>query len=323
MTRGSTAWDRFWFAPEPTSTLALVRIAVGLLSLAWALSLLPDLLAFFSPGGVFHAQPAAQGPAVWGLLGIFNSDAAVVALYLVLVGASIALVLGFWSRIAAVLVFLALLSFARRAPSILNSGDGLIRNLALLLALAPSGAALSLDRWRRAKKQFWEFPARAPWALRLIQIQVSVLYLSTVWQKARGTTWNDGTAVSFAQRIHDLERFPLPSVLSHSLTLSNLQTFGTLAVELSLGVLVWNRVLRPYVLAVGVILHAGIDYSIRVGFFSFAIFASYVAFVPPETARAFILGLRDRARTRFRRVPGRTETSPGAGVAHSPAKEPG
>lgn len=300
--RATAAWERFWFAPQSTATLALVRIAVGLLALGWGLSLLPDLLAFFGSDGVIATQPD-QGKAVWGLLEVFPSDAAVVIAYVILLAASVTLILGFWSRLSALLVFVALLSFARRSPWVLNSGDGLVRIVAFYLVLAPSGAALSLDRLRAHRDRFWEFPERAPWALRLIQIQVSVLYVSTAWQKVRGITWNDGTAVSYSLRIEDLERFPLPGLVTESVIISNLATFGTLAVELAIGVFVWNRVLRPWVLGLGLGLHLGIDYSIRVGFFSYALFAAYVAFVPPARAEAVLLGARDRIKARRGRAP--------------------
>lgn len=288
------AWERFWFGPQATSTLALVRIATGAFSLGWALSLLPDLFAFFSEGGVVPGHPRHQGQGIWGLLELFPTDAALVAVYVAFIVASVALIIGLFSRLAALIVFLCLLSFSRRNGLVLNSGDGLLRVLSLFLVFSPSGSSLSLDRLRRAKDSFWDFPARAPWALRLIQIQLSVLYVSTVWQKVRGARWNDGTAVSYAQRVEDLERFPMPGVLKGDVTMANLQTFGTLAVELSLGILVWNRVLRPWVLGAGVVLHLGIEYSMRVGFFGFAIFACYLAFIPPETARSVILWVRDR-----------------------------
>lgn len=289
------AWERFWFAPQATSTLALVRIGTGLLCLGWALSLIPDLFSLFSDGGAVPEHPTGQGDAVWGLLDIFPSDAALIAVYLALLLGSVALTLGLFSRGAALVVLVCLLSFARRDVWALNSGDGLVRLLPLFLVFAPCGEALSLDRLRRVgRERFWEFPERAPWALRLIQIQLSVLYVSTVWQKVRGLNWNDGTAVSYANRIEDLERFPMPEIFTDSVTVSNVLTFGTLAVELSLGILIWNRVLRPYVIGAGVALHLGIDYSIRVGFFSFAIFACYLAFITPEAASRAILAVRDR-----------------------------
>ena len=250
--RARAAWERFWFEPESTATLVLVRIAFGTLAFLWGLSLLPDLFTFFGPDGILAEQPTDQGPGTWGLLGIVNSDAAVLVVYLGLLLGAVALVLGLWSRLAALVVFLALLSFTRRDPFVLNSGDGLIRIIALLLVLSPVGVAVSLDRLRTARDRLWEFPARAPWTLRLLQLQLSFIYVSTVWQKVRGTSWNDGTAVSYALRIDDLQRFPAPAFFTDSLTLSNLATFGTLAIELSLGLLVWNRVARPYVLALGV-----------------------------------------------------------------------
>ena len=64
--------------------------------------------------------------------------------------------------------------------------------------------------------------------------------------------------------------------------------------EFSLGVLVWNKVLRPWVLVLGVGMHLSIDYSIRVGFFSYAIFVAYLAFVTPGAAEWVIARARDR-----------------------------
>ena len=75
--------------------------------------------------------------------------------------------------------------------------------------------------------------------------------------------------------------------------LSELLTFGTLALEASLGILVWNRVARPWVLALGVSMHLGIDFFVLVGFFSFAMIVAYIAFVPAETASRRIIALRD------------------------------
>ena len=63
--------------------------------------------------------------------------------------------------------------------------------------------------------------------------------------------------------------------------------------ELSLAVLIWNRRLRPWVLLVGVSLHVGIESSIMVGFFSYAMLASYLCFIPPETSTRYVLATRD------------------------------
>ena len=78
MRRPSAAWRRFWFEPEETSTLALVRIAFGLVVLVWTLSLTRDADDFFTgsgilPGSSFQGEAAAS----WGLLDLFEGQLAV------------------------------------------------------------------------------------------------------------------------------------------------------------------------------------------------------------------------------------------------------
>ena len=293
-----SAWNRFWFEPAPTSTLALLRIALGLVVIAWTLSLAGDLFPFFGRHGVQPSPP--RPPGSWGMLALSDGDLALGALYASLLVSAAALAIGFHTRVAAVFVFVCLLSFERRSPYVFNAGDHLLRILTFYLMLAPAGAALSIDRWR-ARQRLWVFPARPPWALRLMQLQLSFVYVGAVWAKVRGTTWNDGTAISYALRLTDLERFPVPGFVTQ-LPISTLLTYSALGIELCLGILVWNRRLRPWVLLLGLLMHLGIDWSIRVGFFSLAVFVMYLAFIPPDRASAGIVSARDRvlaARSRF------------------------
>ncbi|MGI8429793.1 MAG: HTTM domain-containing protein [Solirubrobacteraceae bacterium] len=307
----SSGWERFWFAPQPTSSLALVRVCFGLVALGWTASLAPDLEGFFGHVGLLSGEPRDAG--VWGVLAVFHGDLAVQLLFAVLLLSCLALTIGYQTRLAAVLVFVGILSLERRDPYVFNTGDSLVRLIAFYLMLAPAGAALSLDRWRANRERFWECPPRAPWALRLMQIQLSILYLAGLWIKVQGTTWNDGTAVSYSMRVSDLTRFPLPGFLTHSMLLANVMTFGTLALELSIPILVWSRRLRPWVLLAGVCLHLGIEYSIRVGFFSAAMLTLYVSFLDPKWAAARLLALRDA---------GRRRRSPAKDPARSPAAVP-
>ncbi len=292
--RAVDAWERFWFEPVETSIFALFRIAFAVVMLGWTLSLSPGLYAFFSNDGVLPEQPNYPDDARWGLLEVFESDIAVTLVYFLLFIACIAVLVGFRTRLAALVLFVCLASFQRRNPFVLNSGDQLLQVLAFFLVLMPAGVSLSVDRWLKRGEEFWEFPTRPIWPLRLVQLQVSILYISAAWAKVRGSTWNDGTAVSYAFRIDDIARFPVPDFITDSVLIANLLTYGTLAVELALGILVWNRVLRPWVLLAGVGLHLGIDYAVRVGFFSYGVFVAYMAFLPPQTASAIILSARDK-----------------------------
>lgn len=112
---------------------------------------------------------------------------------------------------------------------------------------------------------------------------MSFIYLGGVWAKLQGSTWNDGTAVGYALRIEDLVRFQAPSFLSESLLMANILTYGTLAVVVGVAILIWNSRARPWAIAMGVGLHLVIEYTLRVGFFSWAMLIVYLAFVPPST----------------------------------------
>lgn len=287
-------WQRFWFAPQPTSTLALFRIAFGGVVTLWFATLGPMLLAFFGASSAMVEQPV-RGVGTWTLFTVVgHSTPVVVTFWLVSLLGCLALTLGYETRLASVVVFVGLVSFERHIPLAVNAGDMLLRFLSFYLIFAPAGAALSVDRWRADRDRFWTIPRRAPWALRLLQIQLSVIYISTVWEKVQGVTWRTGTAVSYALRPGDIERLPAPAFVTDSLLLTQVATFGTLALELSIGILVWNRVARPWVLGLGVLLHLSIDLSIAVGFFSAAMLTLYLVFIPPETATRLVVATRAR-----------------------------
>jgi HTTM domain len=304
MRRALAAWDRFWFGIQSTATLGVVRIAFGVVLLAWAVALAPDLLSFLGPEGILPRAPdygTAGQRGTWSLLGSAPGGAAVTAFYAVFAAAAVCLLVGFRTRLAALAVFCGLVSISRRNPFVLNSGDLLLRVTSFYLLLSPAGSALSVDRWRKARREgvdFWQSPERAMWPVRLMQLQLSVVYLSTLWAKMGGTTWSDGSAVGYALRIGFLDRLPVPDLVTRSLLLSNVLTYVVLAAELALGILVWNRRLRPWVLLLGVAFHLAIDYALRVGFFSYAMLVLYVAFVPPESMDAWLLRLRERLRRR-------------------------
>jgi hypothetical protein len=296
------AWEAFWFEPESTSVVAIWRIAFGLIVLAWSLALAPDLFTFFSSGGI---QPSAPRQP-WSLLHVFPSDFGLIAIYVLLIVGSICLAIGFMSRLASVVVWLGVVSFTRRMPFILNSGDVVLQNVAFYMMLAPAGAALSVDRLLSARERFWEAPLRSPWALRLMQVQLSALYITAVWAKLQGVPWNDGSAVHYAFAIADIHRFSLPGFMVDNPLVVNLETYSTLAVEAAVGVLVWKRVLRPWVLLAGVVLHLLIEYTITVSFFSWIMLVCYLSFVSPEWLDARVVGIRSRLRRH-------------AGLASSPA----
>ena len=298
-------WDRFWFEARSTTNLGAVRILTGFVLLLFAGATLPDYSAYVGPTGILPEPTSIEW--AFNLYGLSGSMGWAWLLFAVFVVGSVAFLVGWHTRAAGVVTLAVLISLQRRQPFVFNSGDVLLRLLVLYLVLAPSGAALSLDRWREVRgsvSEFWRSPLRSVWGLRLIQLQLSIVYLVTVWAKVRGTTWNDGTAVSYALRLTDLTRFSIPAVLVDNLVLTNLLTFATLAVELAVGVLVWNRRARPAVLVLGLVFHLSIHLSMLVGLFSLVMLCCYLAFVDSEALDRVLERVRGGANRGLQASPG-------------------
>jgi hypothetical protein len=282
LTTAVEGWRTFWFRPEPAYTLGAVRIAFGAIVIGWTLSLVPNLGEFFSSDGILPRQPPIRYE--WGVFESWTDGRALIVGWAVLMLSAVAMTIGWHSKLASLVVFVLVLSFEFRTPYIFNSGDNLIRVEAFILALSPCGAALSLDQRRTAGK-FWSAQTRGVWPIRLMQIQLTLIYIATFQVRMTGQKWPDGTAMSYALRLQDMLIISVPRWITTSALLMNVATWGTLLFELMIGILVWNRRCRPMVLIAGVVLHLIILITVAVGFFSPAMFVLYLAFVGADTIK--------------------------------------
>lgn len=284
------AWDRFLFEPVSPVPIAIYRILFGCLLLVNGLLLLPDLGAFFGERGVLpmgdalaYTRTARLNVLAW----LPNEPGWLYAFMAVYYVATLFLTIGLLTRLSAAAVFVCLATLHHRNMLVLNSADTFLRVASFCLIFSAAGRALSFDRWLRVRRGLespGEPPLAAPWAQRLIQIQLAVAYLATVRWKLAGHTWVDGTAVYYATRILEFRRFPVPYLFDHLWTIK-LMTWGTLAVEAALGTLVWVRRLRYPVLLAGLLLHLGLEYSMNIQLFQWVMISAYVLFVDPDDVR--------------------------------------
>ena len=186
------------------------------------------------------------------------------------------------TRFSSVAVYICLGSIQVRNGFILNSGDTLMLVTGFFLMFAPAGAAFSVDHWLRVRRgrEPKIVQVFSPWAQRMLQIQTSIVYLSTFYWKSMGVLWMNGTAVYYAMRLDDFHRFPVPTL--HSLFLIRSLTWLTLLIEFALAVLIWFKELRYPVLLAGLALHVGIEYAMNIPLFEWMIVATYVNFIEPE-----------------------------------------
>src|SRR5262249_2097219 len=151
--------------------------------------------------------------------------------------------------------------------------------------------ALSLDRVRAVRRAKLEkLGARppqysSPWAgacIRLMQIQMAVLFFYSAIAKLKGDDWWEGDAIwiVFTTPEH-YSRFMLNLLASHY-WISNVGTYATILIEIAFPFLIWQRRTRPYLLAGAIFLHFQFGLLMGLFYFSFVMVMGHMSFVRPE-----------------------------------------
>lgn len=294
------AWDRFWFAPTSARPLGAFRIALGTLALVNVLMLLANPDPWLTDAGILRggearelAGPLRPSPLQW------VQDPVSVRVFLVAVGAvAVPFLLGWRTRVFAVLLYLGTLSIHNRNLMATGGMDVLLVLLLFYAVLSPCGAAYSLDARRAARRRIGPAePLISPWAQRLVQLQICLIYFCTATLKLSGPCWIDGSALHYILHNEEVRRFTF-GIEDYPL-LTSVMTYTALGIELALPFLLWFRSSRPYILACGVLLHLGISVTINAPLFAELMFAGYLCFLSPGELDALLRAVD--VRRRFRR----------------------
>lgn len=277
-------WNHFFFHPVPVYPVALFRMALAAVLLADALFIVPHLAEFLGPDGMvgferYRRRSLGQAFSLFLVLPpTMRSVRAIMALHLTAV---VMMGLGLFTPLSTAVVFVTLRSIVNRNPGICNGGDNVARIMCFFLIFAPAGAVWSLDAllFHPAHASATAV-LHAPWALRLMQVQVSVIYLKTVYWKLKGATYRNGTAIYYAATNDAYKRLALPGFVLRAPGVQA-ATWGTLALESLLGAGVWIRELRGPLVVAGIAFHFGIDFFLNVHLFGWYMMASLLLFLGP------------------------------------------
>ncbi|CAN5464366.1 hypothetical protein BH10CYA1_BH10CYA1_46790 [soil metagenome] len=279
-------WTEFWFTPTSPAPICLFRIFFGLLVLATGLLLAPDLYTWFGSHPVISQQSVHDWELSEPRFSIFfflpDSDSIALSVFATLMVSASCLTLGLFTRVSALVVFVCLCSLDQRMACMMNSGDTILRHQALLLTFSEAGALFSLDRIRSRSKQSQSDQSFlvSPWAQRLLQLQIALVYFQTFFSKLEHPQWLDGTALYYCSRLTDFARSPSPILFDH-LWIYQVLCWMTLAVELALFTLIWWQKTRYPVLIIGTIFHLCIDATMNIPVFEYIMMASYINFLKP------------------------------------------
>jgi hypothetical protein len=294
-------WNQLFFDKKPAEGIAIFRILLGLLTLFTFFQDVLRLEDFWGPNAIQSVETGMKNYN-FPILSIFQHfTMSYNLLYTFITVQFISLIcftLGYKTRIFSILSFILIVSFQQRNVNMLSSADLLLRILFMIVMFAPTANVFSLDSLI-ARIKGKPLPRDvSPWAHRLIQIQIAVVYISTVIAKSKGITWLDGSAVYYSTRLIDLTRFPVPFLLDWKWFLI-LSTWLTLITELSLGTLIFIKEFKKPLILIGIIFHLGIEYMMSIPTFEIIMIIGLLTMFDLEDYRNYLGQFKNYSKKKY------------------------
>lgn len=260
-------------------SLALFRIVLGSALVCDLLQRLLSLQAFYTDNGI-HSRAYMIENSNNARISFYNfagTDSMVLALFLVHLTFLIFFTIGYRTRLSNIVIWVLTISLHNRNYTILNNGDTLVRTWLFLCIFLPLGNRLAIR----------PDPNDRPHWLRNIPlfIQITMLYFFTGYLKT-GAEWvSDRSAVYFALML-DQFTTPLGNWMVQFYGFLKIITIMTLALELYFPFALYlpyaKKWIRMSLVALFTSFHIGISATMRVGIFSAASIAGWMAFIPSE-----------------------------------------
>jgi len=294
------AWHTFFYTPADPAVLSFIRVLSGGMLLythiVWGLNL-PAFLGsagWNSPEVVAAVTEGRLAPSFWW----YVPDSAMLSVHCLCLAILSLYWIGFATRITSILSMAITISYSYRAHMSNFGLDQINAILTLYMCIGPSGAALSVDRclavYKAKRKaaaagQLFVMPplpksVSANLAIRLIQLHFCVIYTYAGLSKLQGDAWWSGEAVWLAFANLEYQSVDMTWVAWYP-WISDLMTHSTIIWEVSFAAAVWVRPLRPYVLFVGFLLHAGIGGMMGMWTFALIMIFGHVSFWQNDQVR--------------------------------------
>ncbi len=270
-------------------SLALFRIALGLLliaDLAWRLPLLASL---FSEDGAWPVEAAiAEVPGSLSLYYLIASPAWTWSLLAVSALSAIALIVGWKTRLFTIVSWVLLISLQQRNTLVLNGGDTMLHLLLFWGMLLPLGARFSLDSRRTANPTA---PAHTSVATAGLLCQVALIYIFNAIYKTSPSWRVTGEAVAESFRLETYTTSFAQWLLAWP-GLLRIATHGALLLEFLgpfLAFVPWRQgVFRTLTALAFISFHATLLLTLRIGLFPIIGIVAWLPFLPAAFWEKFL-----------------------------------
>ncbi len=295
-----TGWNRFWFAPRETWTLAVLRFLVGLMATYTLLTYTPDLVDWFKADGLLTVDTVEQyrdfDRVSFSYLDYLPTRGELLGVHFVGIAVTFLFAVGFRTRITSVLSLVIMLSYTHRAPMLVSEYEPILMLLMAYLCLAPCGSVFSVDHWLASRRKqdspveaaLPEVSVMATIATRLIQVHFAAVVAMMVLAKLRGEVWWTGEAIWWLAARSESRLVDVTGLLTSNELLYDAWTHLVIAFELLFPILVWNRLARPLLLACGVVLWMSLGILSGNLMFAVALVVASLSYVTPSSMQRIV-----------------------------------
>lgn len=317
-------WNRFWFRPSDPAPLSLIRIAAGLLAFYVVLIYTPDLETFFGRDGleapallesldsesqnfdrqtvVHQIRDSLPKRLRLSYLDYLDTPGLLRAGHYAGLAVLALFTAGLFTRVTSVLALLVFLSYVHRGPLLTAQVEPILAFVLFYLCFGPCGADWSLDRWRAGRRASarpialqtsFADPAAARLtsaatiSLRLIQVHLTLVYAMMAIGKLSSDVWWSGAAMWWLvtkteSRLVDL------TWLHNARLLIDAVTNGVMLYHVAFPIFIWNRLARPLLLGLGVVVWGLLALVTGMVPFALAMLIASLAFVSAATVRSVL-----------------------------------
>ena len=261
-------------------TLSLFRIVFATLLLKDAFYHLKLAHWFYSDAGIVPRSALFDGlarDARFSLMDAIGQGWMAVAFFLLWIVVLVCMLVGYRTRTATILNFIIILSIHERNVYILTGADTAMRVFSFWLMFTPAGRHYSVDVLRGKQASPFALPVR------MLQMQLLLVYIVTAYLKLIGHVWQDGEALFYVLQLETI-RLPLGTFLYqvNSAFLWETLSYFVLIGEVLLPILLLMPVvpLRVLGLLIGLAIHGGIALTLAIPDFSLVMLCAYILFFP-------------------------------------------
>ncbi|MEM6688764.1 MAG: HTTM domain-containing protein [Planctomycetota bacterium] len=277
---GRSTW---WNVPIPAEPVAALRILVAMVLLLDQLGTIwPQFSSLFGLGSTgdpeFFAWFCNGSSSHWSVLNGIGDLSVLRLAFGVWCVATFAMMIGWNTRLATVIVWVLSVSFNNLNLYSINAGDHIRSIILMYLMLTPCAAVWSIDALVRRRGSDSLRVVVHPWGMRLLMIQFAWMYGTSGLCKLSGQCWPAGESLYYIMNDLSVTRFssqafPVPFLLTR------LCTWSVLAWEVLFPVLICFPNLRRPTLWFGFAMHLNIFLTMDLGCFPLYVLAAYVPLI--------------------------------------------